>query len=598
MVNPPFVQFDRLRVTFGSDLRGITAVEDLSFDIAAGETVCLVGESGSGKSVSALALMRLVEHEGGNISSGRVLWQSDPDRPVALMQNPVADWRGREIAMIFQEPSTALNPVLSIGRQLTEGLRRHENLSPRSAKTRAIALLEQVHLSEPERRMGQFPHELSGGMRQRVMIAMALACRPRLLIADEPTTALDVTTQAEILGLLRELRAETGLSILFITHDMAVVAQMAERVVVMRDGRKVEDGPVRQIFDHPRESYTKDLLASVPRLGATVGPPARDDAQPLLQVENLVTRYPVRSGLWRRSAQEIHAVQDVSFRLGQGRTLALVGESGCGKSTLGRSVLRLTEPVSGRVVLGGQEITGLNATDLRAARRDMQLIFQDPFSSLDPRMRLVDQVSAPLRNFGLAHGVEARDRAATLFERVGLSADMLRRYPHELSGGQRQRVSIARALVLSPRLIVADEAVSALDVSVQARVLELMLDLQAERGLSYLFISHDLAVVERMSHDVAVMYLGRIVECGPTRTVLSDPRHPYTQALLSAVPVPDPTQKLRRDVRFAPLSAPIHDLDYSPPPPVYEEVTPGHLVLQSECGYAAPSAQPETLHAR
>ncbi|MEM6577115.1 MAG: ABC transporter ATP-binding protein [Pseudomonadota bacterium] len=598
MSQAPLVQFERLRVTFGPASQEVVAVEDLSFDIAQGETVCLVGESGSGKSVSALALMRLVAHDGGHVAAGRLLWQRRGQDPADLTSEADLSWRGRDIAMIFQEPSTALNPVLSIGRQLIEGLRRHDGLSLSDARSRALELLGRVHLSEPERRLGQFPHELSGGMRQRVMIAMALACRPRLLIADEPTTALDVTTQAEILGLIRELRAETEMAVLFITHDMAVLAQMADRVVVLQSGRKVEEGPVRQIFERPRAAYTKSLLAAVPQLGGSSGPPVTGASEPLLEVENLVTRYRVRSGLWQRVRQEVHAVQDVSFSLPKGRTLALVGESGCGKSTLGRSVLRLTEPRSGRVRLAGRDITALGPAQLRAARRDMQLIFQDPFASLDPRMRLLDQVSAPLRNFDLTSGPEAEDRAAALFERVGLAPDLLLRYPNELSGGQRQRVSIARARVLSPRLIVADEAVSALDVSVQDRVLELLLVLQAERGLSYLFISHDLAVVERMSHDVAVMYLGRIVEIGPAAAVLHDPRHAYTQALLSAVPLPDPARKLRRDVRFAPLSAPIHDIGHVPEPPVYEEVTPGHLVLQSECGYAAPYALPESLNAR
>ncbi|MEM1353211.1 MAG: ABC transporter ATP-binding protein, partial [Pseudomonadota bacterium] len=462
----------------------------------------------------------------------------------------------------------------------------------------ALDLLDRVHLPDPTRRMRQFPHELSGGMRQRVMIAMALACKPRLLIADEPTTALDVTTQAEILGLIRDLRDETGMAVLFITHDMAVVAQMADRVVVLRQGRKVEEGAVRQIFDHPREGYTKNLLAAVPRLGTAKAPTADSNPIPLLQVESLVTRYPVHSGFWQRATREVHAVQDVSFSLGAGRTMALVGESGCGKSTLGRSVLRLTEPVSGRILLDENDVLGLKPGALRAARRDMQMVFQDPLASLDPRIRLVEQVKAPLSHFGLAQGTEAAELAAALFERVGLSLDLMRRFPHEVSGGQRQRVSIARALVASPRLIVADEAVSALDVSVQDRVLDLLLDLQAERGLSYIFISHDLAVVERVSHDVAVMYLGRIVEIGPTASVLHDPRHAYTQSLLSAVPVPDPSQRLRRDLCYQPLSAPIHTRGYKPEPAFYEEVTPGHLVLQSDCGYVAPRAVSEISHAR
>ncbi|MEM7075601.1 MAG: ABC transporter ATP-binding protein [Pseudomonadota bacterium] len=586
MVVPPIARIEHLRVTFaprpGAGGSTLAAVEDLSFDIAAGETVCLVGESGSGKSVTALALMRLAEFDGGRTGPGRILWRADTGETADLSTRADTSWRGREIGMIFQEPSTALNPVLSIGRQLTEGLRRHDGLSHRAARARAIAVLRQVRLSNPEQRLRQYPHELSGGMRQRVMIAMALACRPRLLIADEPTTALDVTIQAEILALLRRLQAETGTAILFITHDMGVVAEMADRVVVMRAGRKVEEGPVAQIFSRPGAAYTRALLAAVPRVGGTPhGPVADGAAPPLLKVERLDTRYPVRGGLWRRVVGEVHAVRDVSFSLGQGRTLALVGESGSGKSTLGRSVLRLTEPRAGRVLFQGRDITALAPAALRTARQAMQIVFQDPYASLDPRQRLVKQVTEPMRNFSLAQGAEAEDRAAHLFDRVGLSRDLLRRFPHALSGGQRQRVAIARALAVSPALIVADEPVSALDVSVQAQVLELLRDLQDGLGMSYLFISHDMGVVDQMAHEVAVMYLGRIVEIGPRDAVLRDPRHAYTRALLSAIPVPDPAQRQKRELNFSAVASPIYPRGHVSEPPTYTHVGSDHYVLDA-----------------
>jgi len=483
---------------------------------------------------------------------------------------------------------------------MTEGLRLHKRMGRRAARIRALELLHEVRLPEPERCLRQYPHELSGGMRQRVVIAMALACRPRLLIADEPTTALDVTIQAEILALMGRLKRETGAAVLFITHDMAVVAQMADRVVVMHQGRKVEEGPVGRIFEAPREDYTKALLAAVPRLGDMRGKPAPAPiplpgakagganaaapgaAAPLLQVRNLTTRFPVRGGLLRRRLANLHAVEDVSFELGRGRTLSLVGESGCGKSTTGRSVLRLIEPLRGDIRLEDTDIRALDGAGLRRARRSMQMIFQDPFASLDPRMQLARQVAEPMKNFGIGTRADREDRVAMLFDRVRLARGLMRRYPHELSGGQRQRVAIARALALNPALIVADEAVSALDVSVQAEVLNLMMELQAELGLSFLFISHDMAVVERMSHDVAVMYMGRIVERGPRAAVLEDPRHPYTKALLRAVPVADPARRAGDAVpEGRPLPSPVHPPGHEPGPSVYRQVGQGHVVL---CG--------------
>ena len=550
--------------------------------------------------------MRLVEFGGGEISGGRLLFDRGRDDEIDLAQTPqnlMRTIRGNQIGMIFQEPMTALNPVFTIGRQLTEGLRLHKNMDRKAARARALELLREVRIPEPERRLTQYPHELSGGMRQRVVIAMALACQPRLLIADEPTTALDVTIQAEILALMNRLKRETGTAVMFITHDMAVVAQMADRVVVMFRGHKVEEGTVEEIFANPQHDYTKALLAAVPRLGEMRGKAAPEPMkllgvpdqkiapitgtdERLLSVKGLVTRFAVRGGLLRRTLAEVHAVEDVSFELDRGKTLSLVGESGCGKSTAGRSILRLIEPDRGEIMLDGTDIMALGPGELRKARMDMQMVFQDPFASLNPQMKLSDQVAEPMKNFGIGSASDRGDRVAMLFDRVELPRSFLRRYPHELSGGQRQRVAIARALALNPKLIVADEAVSALDVSVQAQVLNLMMELQAELGLSFLFISHDMAVVERVSHDVGVMYLGRIVERGPRAAVFENPQHAYTKALLKAVPVADPARRRSEDdLQFKPIPSPIHEVGYEPGPSVYEEVEPGHVVLVSESGY-------------
>ncbi|KRS17346.1 ABC transporter ATP-binding protein [Roseovarius indicus] len=605
-VGHPVARIENLRVDFQTRDGPVTGVEDVSFEVFPGETVCIVGESGSGKSVSSLSLMRLVEFGGGEIAGGRLIFDEGEGHEIDLAKTPqnlMRTIRGNQIGMIFQEPMTALNPVFTIGRQLTEGLRLHKNMDRKAARARALELLREVRIPEPERRLTQYPHELSGGMRQRVVIAMALACQPKLLIADEPTTALDVTIQAEILALMNRLKRETGTAVMFITHDMAVVAQMADRVVVMFRGRKVEDGPVEEIFANPQHEYTKALLAAVPRLGEMRGKAAPEPMklfgvedqeiapivgsdETLLSVKGLVTRFAVRGGLLRRTVANVHAVEDLSFELGRGRTLSLVGESGCGKSTAGRSILRLIEPLRGEITLDGTDIMALGDGALRKARQDMQMVFQDPFASLNPQMKLADQVAEPMRNFGIGSGSERDDRVAMLFDRVELPRSFLRRYPHELSGGQRQRVAIARALALNPKLIVADEAVSALDVSVQAQVLNLMMELQAELGVSFLFISHDMAVVERVSHDVGVMYLGRIVERGPRAKVFENPQHPYTKALLKAVPVADPARRHKEDdLKFKPIPSPIHDVGYEPGPSVYEEVEPGHVVLVSDSGY-------------
>ena len=603
----PLVRIDNLRVEFRGDDGPIVGVEDVSFSIAPGETVCVVGESGSGKSVTSLSLMRLVEFGGGRITAGSLGFslngsQIDLARAESGTMQTI---RGDEIGMIFQEPMTSLNPVFSIERQMTDGLRIHRGLSRSAARARALELLRQVRIPEPERRLKQYPHELSGGMRQRVVIAMAMACEPRLLIADEPTTALDVTIQAEILALIDRLKRDTGMAVLFITHDMAVVAQMADRVVVMYRGKLVEEGPVERIFADPQEDYTRKLLAAVPRLGEMRGKSAPEsmrlvgervptvaavptdaEVKPLLQVKNLTTRYPVKGGLFRRTIANVHAVEDVSFDIPRGQTLALVGESGCGKSSCGRSILRLSEATSGQVLLDQTDILSLSSRDLRRrVWRDVQMVFQDPFASLNPHMRLRDQVAEPIRNFDIEKGKAVDDRVAELFDRVELPRAFMSRFPHELSGGQRQRVAIARALAVKPKLIIADEAVSALDVSVQAQVLNLMMELQAEFGISYLFISHDMAVVERVAHRVGVMYLGRLVEIGTRQQVFENPQHSYTKSLLSAVPIADPTRRnIREDLNFRPIPSPVFPLSHGAVASTYAEVEASHLVLENEVG--------------
>jgi ABC-type glutathione transport system ATPase component len=604
--NTPIAQIKGLRVEFQTKDGPVVGVEDVSFDINPGETVCVVGESGSGKSVSSLSLMRLVEYGGGQIAGGQLRFDGRDGDKIDLAdtdQSKMRHIRGNEIGMIFQEPMTALNPVFTVGRQLTEGLRIHKSMTKAQAEARALELLKEVRIPEAERRLQQYPHELSGGMRQRVVIAMALACEPRLLIADEPTTALDVTIQAEILALMDRLKRETGTAVMFITHDMAVVAQMADRVVVMFRGNKVEEGTVEQIFENPQHAYTKALLAAVPKLGEMTGKaypepmkllgqedkdiqPIKGTDEVLLTVKNLTTRFPVTGGFFRRKVANVHAVEDISFTINKGQTLSLVGESGCGKSTAGRSILRLVEPNSGQINVGGKDIMALNQKDLRTARLDMQMIFQDPFASLNPQMQLSDQVAEPIHNFATLQGDAVAKRVEMLFDRVELPRSFMRRFPHELSGGQRQRVAIARALALNPKLIIADEAVSALDVSVQAQVLNLMMELQAEMELSFLFISHDMAVVERVSHFVGVMYLGRIVEIGPRAAVFENPQHPYTQALMKAVPIADPRKrKDEKDLNFKPIPSPIHPVSYKPQPTVWKQITPGHEILLTDSGY-------------
>jgi len=571
----PLLQVSDLSVAFASPLGAVRVVENLTFDLHQGETLCIAGESGSGKSVTALSLMGLLPKPGGRIVSGTAMFEGRD--LFTLPERQMADIRGNDIAMIFQEPMTSLNPILTIGKQLIESPMRHLGLSAADAERRAIEALDAVRIAEPKRRLKQYPHELSGGMRQRVMIAMAMSCRPKVLIADEPTTALDVTVQAQILRLMKELQRETGTAIMLITHDMGVVAETADRAVVMRRGRAVEAGTVSRIFEHQEHDYTKALLAAVPKFADGAKAPAPiTDKDPLLKVDDLIVRFDVRgSGIFPRVTQRVHAVEKISFDLRPGETLALVGESGCGKSTTGKALLQLV-PSQGNIRWRGE---ALGSNGIKAWRRNLQMIFQDPMASLDPRMTVGDLVAEPLVIHGLASGQEMRDRVAALFTRVGLTPEHMSRYPHEFSGGQRQRICIARALALEPQVIVADECVSALDVSIQAQILELMKELQDELGVAYLFISHDMAVVEQVSHRVAVMYLGQIVEMGPSKAVLGNPQHPYTKKLLSAVPIPDPSRRhFERETLEGEVPSPFRPVDYTPRYVTLQDIGGGHLV--------------------
>jgi peptide/nickel transport system ATP-binding protein len=597
----PVISVSRLKTSFRRKGIWLPVVRDVSFDVATGETVALVGESGSGKSVTAMSVMRLYQPDTCRIEGEVKLEGQDL---LALSERRMRDVRGNRMAMIFQEPMTSLNPSLTIGDQIAEVLVAHRGLSFRDAAKETLGLMEKVRIPSSAKRMEEYPHQLSGGMRQRIMIAMALACRPKLLIADEPTTALDVTIQAQILELIKLLQEEEGMGVLFITHDMGVVAEIADRTIVMYKGEAIERGQTEQIFADPQRAYTKALLSAVPKLGSMLGEagparfplidvesgnpvdmPALADTVsakpvPLLQVRDLTTRFDIGGGFLGASSGRVHAVENVSFDLKAGETLALVGESGCGKSTTGRTIMRLLDANSGSVKLDGKEIIGLNGQQLRDMRRHIQMIFQDPFASLNPRIEVGDAIAEPLLAHGIASGKrDARDRVAELMVKVGLQPDMASRFPHEFSGGQRQRLCIARALAMAPQIIVADEAVSALDVSIKAQVINLMLDLQESLGLAYLFISHDMAVVERMSHRVAVMYLGEIVEIGLRQAIFENPQHPYTKRLLEAVPIPDPSRRgIRRGLSNDEIKSPVRPFSYVPPKRDYREVSPGHLV--------------------
>lgn len=524
--------------------REVRAVDDVSFNIPKGEIFCLVGESGSGKSVSALSVIRLLPHEIASHPSGEILFNG---QDLLKLDDPgIRAIRGSQIAMIFQEPMTSLNPVLTIGEQITEALQlHHPNMSDAEAEQRTIMALEQVQIPHASSRFRDYSHQLSGGQRQRVMIAMAFACEPQLLIADEPTTALDVTVQAEILRLMRKLQDDTGMSMLFITHDFGVVAQMAQWVGVMQQGSLVEVGSCADVLRKPQHSYTKQLLAALPenlikpvfvQSQHQTGLVAADSV-PLLQIRDLKVWFPIKKGLLRHTVDYVRAVDEVSLDIPQGQIVALVGESGCGKTTLGRAVLQLEKPTSGSIQIDGQELTGLSARELRPLRRKMQIAFQDPQSSLNPRLLIETTLTEPMKVHGIGVNHEERiELASQLLESVQLNRDFLWRYPHEFSGGQRQRIGLARALALNPEFIVCDEITSALDVSVQAEILQLLLSIRQQRNLTLLFITHNIGVVEYLSDQTVVMYKGKIVEQGQTAHVCTRPQHPYTQKLLAAVP--------------------------------------------------------------
>ena len=612
-----------LTVRFDTSERSVVAVKDLGFHVRAGEVLAIVGESGSGKSVTSLSVMRLIEHGGGTIASGKISFTRRNGGKLDLAKaadSVMRTIRGGEISMIFQEPMTSLNPVFSVGTQVAEAVMLHQGLSHAEAEAEALRMLELVRIPEAKQILKRYPHQLSGGMRQRVLIAMALSCKPSLLIADEPTTALDVTIQAQILQLIRQLQEEMGMAVIFITHDMGVVAEVADRVLVMYHGEAVEEGTCEQIFHNPRHPYTQSLLAAVPRLGSMRGTdepapfpllritdpeaeqlgtadmdetpvdmpepaasaPSVSDG-PVLSVDNLITRFDVETGFWGKVKRRVHAVEQVSFNLYPGETLGLVGESGCGKSTIGRSLIGLETPRSGSIVFNGQELTQVSGSQLQKLRRNIQYVFQDPYAALDPRLTVGFSIMEPLLIHKVCSRQEAERRVGELLERVDLDPAMAVRYPHEFSGGQRQRVCIARALAMNPEIIIADESVSALDVSVRAQIINLLLALQKEFRIAFLFISHDMAVIERVCHRVAVMYLGQIVELGSRRDVFENPLHPYTKRLMSAVPIPDPSRRtMSHTLLTGEIPSPVRSADYEPVVAPLKEVSPGHFVSEEQ----------------
>ena len=612
-----------LTVRFDTSERSVVAVKDLGFHVRAGEVLAIVGESGSGKSVTSLSVMRLIEHGGGTIASGKISFTRRNGGKLDLAKaadSVMRTIRGGEISMIFQEPMTSLNPVFSVGTQVAEAVMLHQGLSHAEAEAEALRMLELVRIPEAKQILKRYPHQLSGGMRQRVMIAMALSCKPSLLIADEPTTALDVTIQAQILQLIRQLQEEMGMAVIFITHDMGVVAEVADLVLVMYHGEAVEEGTCEQIFHNPRHPYTQSLLAAVPRLGSMRGTdepapfpllritdpeaeqlgtadmdetpvdmpepaasaPSVSDG-PVLSVDNLITRFDVETGFWGKVKRRVHAVEQVSFNLYPGETLGLVGESGCGKSTIGRSLIGLETPRSGSIVFNGQELTQVSGSQLQKLRRNIQYVFQDPYAALDPRLTVGFSIMEPLLIHKVCSRQEAERRVGELLERVDLDPAMAVRYPHEFSGGQRQRVCIARALAMNPEIIIADESVSALDVSVRAQIINLLLALQKEFRIAFLFISHDMAVIERVCHRVAVMYLGQIVELGSRRDVFENPLHPYTKRLMSAVPIPDPSRRtMSHTLLTGETPSPVRSADYEPVVAPLKEVSPGHFVSEEQ----------------
>ncbi|MDF1610254.1 ABC transporter ATP-binding protein [Hoeflea sp. YIM 152468] len=565
-----------LHVSARSEEGLVPLVQGLSFDLRRGEVLAIAGESGSGKSITSLACMGLLPQPAVRITEGSI--RLGETELTDLPESQMRALRGARIAMIFQEPMTALNPVMSIGRQLIEAIRAHDPVSVSDARARALEAVRAVRLSQPEKRLEQFPHELSGGMRQRVMIAMAIALRPDVLIADEPTTALDVTVQREVLDLLRDLQRDLSTSVILITHDMGVVAEMADRVIIMRHGSTVESASTVDLFETPREDYTRDLLAAVPRIGGAAARAALKKQESLVRIEDVSVRFPIRQGVLGRIKAQVHAVEHVSLEIIRGETLSLVGESGCGKSTIAKALVGLV-PYSGNIEINGKNLVRLNAAGRKALRRDLQIIFQDPMAALDARMTVGELIREPLAIHDIGTAEEQRARVYQLLERVDLSPAYYNRYPHQFSGGQRQRICIARALALEPQLIVCDESVAALDVSIQARILDLLRDLQKEMGVTYLFISHDMAVVENISDRVAVMYLGQIVEMGTREQVFGDPRHSYTKRLLAAVPVPDPRSPRAGLPRLTgDVPSPVWPLGAGPARQALVDVGGGHMV--------------------
>ncbi|MDP5255372.1 MULTISPECIES: ABC transporter ATP-binding protein [unclassified Vibrio] len=604
-LDTPLLTVENLSVNFGSS----PVVKNLSFSVSAGKTLAIVGESGSGKSVSSQSIMRLADLSGAEYHSGHIWFEHQGQKQdlLTLSQKQMRTIRGNDIAMIFQEPMTSLNPVYTLGDQIAEIIQLHEKKTKAEALKQAHRLLEMVRLPNAESMLKRYPHQLSGGMRQRVMIAMALACRPKLLIADEPTTALDVTIQAQILAIISDLQKELGMAVIFITHDMGVVAEIADEVVVMWQGEKVEQGEVKALFAKPQHPYTQTLLSAVPKLGSMRGEPhpkqspmaqmiegkkhiigqekvqdtARYDQAPLLRVEDLVVRFDVKKHWLKGVTHRVHAVEHVNFTVYPGETLALVGESGSGKSTIGRTIQQLQQPTSGQVMFNGQAISQLSAREQHRLKQEVQYIFQDPFASLDPRKTIGFSIAEPIKTHQLAtNQAEIDQQVAQLLTRVGLDPECANRYPHQFSGGQRQRVCIARVLACKPKLIIADEALSALDVTIQAQIIHLLMEIQREQGIALLFISHDMAVVEKISHRIAVLYLGQIAELGTRQQIMESPQHPYTKKLLQAVPVADPTRERQHVAMTGDIPSPIRAVGQEPDALCYREISQGHWVAQ------------------